>query len=244
MSNQENQNPQGAGPQGQPPYGGQPQQPMQGQAYANNAQAPYGQPGQQPYYAQPGQAYGQMPQQPQQPAKKKGGCLKAFLIALGVIVALSLLASIFGGGSESSSGSSSASSGKSESAQSSNSKAKDPNSLSVGDTLTLDNGLTVTVDKCKTVSSYGNSYVGIQVTYKNTGSDSASFNLLDWQGEDKDGALENADYTTFDNQLSSGDLKAGGKKTAWVYLPKGSKKAVYSANSFWSNEPDGTWKLK
>lgn len=133
--------------------------------------------------------------------------------------------------------------GSSDPSKTDSDETSDANKLSIGDTLTLEDGLKVTVNETKKVSQYGSSYVGIRVTYKNTGDATASYNFYDWKGEDKDGALEEPEYTSFDNELSSGDLKPGGKKTAWVYLPKASKKACYFSSTF-ADEPVGSWVLK
>lgn len=72
----------------------------------------------------------------------------------------------------------------------------------------------------------GKEYVRITVEIKNVSNDKKSYNTLDWQIEDEDGALESINLSgtgTDNNNIGSGELTAGGKKAGTLVfeVPKG-----------------------
>jgi hypothetical protein len=119
--------------------------------------------------------------------------------------------------------------------------------LAVGASIDLENGLSVSVDSVDaSLTNYdGSTVVGVNVTYTNNGSDSASYNEYDWKGEDANGAQE---YATFysgsagdkDGALNSGTLSAGGSKSGTLYFEDGTVKILYFG-SIMSNDATASW---
>ena len=199
------------------------------------------------------------------PAKPKGG--RGIAIAGTVLCAISLVVfmAMYGGAAASSGSDGHVESGSGstiESTDTANGAAKaddsakdgdnadatkvDASKLAIGDTYVGDNGLKVTVDKMKKVTpKYSNStYIAVHVVYKNTGDSKASYNVYEWNSEDKDGAVISVAGQTFlaDDALNSGELKPGGKTSGWVYFEKSAKKALYSSNVF--ADESAAWVLK
>ena len=151
--------------------------------------------------------------------------------------------------SEASASSSSASASSSSEAPKKEEKtekpAKDYSNLAVGETVTLDNGLSVTVNSVQPdITSYGDKkIVGVNVTYKNDGKDSQSFNPYDWKGEDANGAQRSTTfYMDATDELNSGKLSAGGSVTGNIYFEEGTVKVLYYSNMF-NDDAAAGWKL-
>ena len=73
--------------------------------------------------------------------------------------------------------------------------------------------------------SDGKEFIRANVEIKNISQDKKSYNILDWQVEDADGALESVSLTGTsldDGNLNSGELTAGGKKSGMLVfeIPK------------------------
>ncbi|MBR3226751.1 MAG: DUF4190 and DUF4352 domain-containing protein [Atopobiaceae bacterium] len=123
--------------------------------------------------------------------------------------------------------------------------AKDYSNLAVGETVALDNGLSVTVNSVEpNIATYGDKkIVGVNVTYKNDGKDSQSFNPYDWKGEDANGAQRSTTfYMDAKDELNSGKLSAGGSVTGNIYFEDGTVKVLYYSNMFNDSAAAG-WKL-
>ena len=124
--------------------------------------------------------------------------------------------------------------------------AKDYSNLAVGETVKLDNGLSVTVNSVEPdITSYGDKkIIGVNVTYKNDGKDSQSFNPYDWKGEDANGAQRSTTYyMDAKDELNSGKLSAGGSVTGNIYFEDGTVKVLYYSNMFNDSAAAG-WKIK
>lgn len=99
-----------------------------------------------------------------------------------------------------------------------------------GDTLTTDDGLALTATP---LTDRSKSYIGplkcADVSYRNTGAGTATFNIWDWKLQDPNGASRNISIGG-DNDLSSGELAPGGSVSGQVCFDvKGSS--------------DGSWTL-
>jgi flagellar hook assembly protein FlgD len=121
--------------------------------------------------------------------------------------------------------------------------------LAVGTSVSLDNGLSVSVDSVnKSLTNYdGSTVVGVQVTYTNNGSDSASYNLYDWKGEDSNGAQEDSVYysnstSSNEDDLQSGSLAVGGSKSGMLYFKDGTVKVLYFGTVV-SNDAAASWDI-
>lgn len=122
---------------------------------------------------------------------------------------------------------------------------KDYSHLAVGETVTLDNGLSVTVNSVDTslVNYDDSAIVGVTVTYVNNGSGNAPFNLLDWKGEDANGAQRMiAYYSESNNELGSGTLSAGGSVSGNIYFEGGTVRILYY-NSMLNDQATAGWNL-
>lgn len=119
----------------------------------------------------------------------------------------------------------------------------DYSSMKAGETVTLENGLSITVNSFShTTRSYSDEeLVCANITYVNDGDKSQSFNILDWQSENADGAQKSMEYNIGDDdQLESGKLKAGGTVTGNVYFEGDAVKVLYFS-SFWQDDSQIGW---
>lgn len=103
----------------------------------------------------------------------------------------------------------------------------------VGDTIAVDGKeiIVSNVQRDYSPSEYikasdGKEFIRVNVEIKNASDDKTSYNILEWQIEDADGALESVDIMgsgADSTSLSSGELTAGGKKngTLVFQVPKG-----------------------
>lgn len=118
--------------------------------------------------------------------------------------------------------------------------------LAPGTSVELEDGLVVSVDSVERglTNFDGSEVVGISVTYVNNGSETASYNVMDWKGEDASGAQEYSTYySEATDSLDSGTLAAGGTKSGMVYLEGSAVKALYFGNVL-SNEPTASWTIE
>lgn len=199
----------------QQPYPGQPG-PDQPNNYGQQ-QSPYTPPPQPPYA-------NQYPYPPQQPPKKKHGCLWAMLIAIGVIVVLIIFIAI------GSSGSSSSSTGDSGTASAAPAEktAKIGQSVNAGDIA-----VTVTAFKCGvTVKDFADTpikpqgqFCSLDVTFRNNGSDQVEVDDSDLSLHDAKGASyrTSSDTLVGDDSIFLKKVNPGNtlKGVAYFDVPKG-----------------------
>lgn len=120
--------------------------------------------------------------------------------------------------------------------------------MQIGKTATLDNGLEITVNEVEvfTPQYSDKAATRVNVTYVNNSNEKQSFNLFDWKAEDADGAER---LTTIvmgsENELGSGDLKAGGKTSGNIYFDGDDNvKVYYYSNMLLQKDSDVSWKLQ
>ncbi|PQM73372.1 DUF4352 domain-containing protein [Corynebacterium sp. J010B-136] len=175
---------------------------------------------------------------PQQPQKKKGGCMKWGAIIVGVLVVLGIIINIAGGDSEDADSASSSSNSEgagvaaadadtnedaaaeadTEEADAEEGEAQSPE-LAPGQTYTTSKGLDITINSVTTTSDvFGTSYVAAEVTYLNNGDDEASFGTTDWTIQTPAGVVSDASWAGIDGQLDSGKLTPGGTVTGTVFF--------------------------
>lgn len=190
--------------------------------------------------------------------KKKKGIVGKVVIGVVVLVVIAAVAGSMGGNKPTVADSSDAakqeqqdgtSSGGDQGAGESKQEEKSTENLAVGTAVDLGDGLTVSADSVETVSDYsGAQFLKVTLTYKNGSEKTVSYNSGDWKGEDANGAQENADFfvssdpNAANDQLSYGDLAAGGTKTGALYFKQGTVKLLYSGNVF-SKDIKASWKL-
>jgi hypothetical protein len=126
-------------------------------------------------------------------------------------------------------------------------EATGPLELKVGETASYTSGLNVTVTSAGRgpADMSGAPTYKIAVRYDNKGTDTASFNELDWQIEDSNGARTNNTAVLSENAptLGSGELAPGGSKIGDIYFTANGRvaKIVYSASLFSGEEARATW---
>ncbi|MGP5004452.1 DUF4352 domain-containing protein [Corynebacterium casei] len=224
------------------PYQGDPNQPQNGQAQPNQ------------YQQQPNGFAA-----PQQPQKKKGGCLKWGAIIIGVLIVLGIIGGALGGDSEdadttgSSNSSEDTGAGVGEADANKEAPAEEeapaaeeaqPAELAPGQTYTTSDNLEITVNSVTTASNALGTYIAANITYLNNGDEPASFNQFQWNLQTPAGVVSDSTITGFDDALGSGDLTPGGTVTGVVYFD-GSEPGEYLVTweptlSFSGDK--GTWK--
>ncbi|MBN9735768.1 MULTISPECIES: DUF4190 domain-containing protein [unclassified Pseudonocardia] len=118
-----------------------------------------------------------------------------------------------------------------------------PTSGAPGDTLTTRDGLELTTTPLRDRSDFMGPVRCTDVTYRNTGSGTASFNIWDWQLQDPDGVIRRISIGS-DNDLSSGQLAPGGTVSGQVCFDAkadatGTWTVIYEGGLFSSE--DLTW---
>lgn len=111
--------------------------------------------------------------------------------------------------------------------------------MAIGSSAVLDSGLSVTVDNVQTgLVNFDNTPVTCAtVTYKNEGQNAQAYNMLDWLGEDANGAQAAATfYSEAENELGSGTLVAGGSVSGNVYFDGDLAKVVFRPTSAQDSE--------
>lgn len=178
---------------------------------------------------------------PQQPQKKKGGCLKWGAIIIGVLVVLGIIGGALGGGSDDADTSSSSNSSEgadvavadadtnedaaaeagADEADAEEDEAQ-PSELTPGQTYTTSKGLDITVNSVSTATdALGDTYVSANVTYVNNGDEQESFDPFTWDLQTPAGVISDFSITGFDDALGNGDLTPGGTVTGTVYFEGG-----------------------
>lgn len=117
--------------------------------------------------------------------------------------------------------------------------------LVIGTTVNLPDGLSVTVDSVEPgLANYdGSAMTGIHVTYTNNGDDGASYNVIDWKGEDANGAQQSSGYySDGSDELSSGTLAKGGTVSGNVYF-KGDLARVLYFDNMLEKTATASWSL-
>lgn len=199
---------------------------------------------------------GQAGAPPQQPLKKKGGCLKFGLIALGVLIVLGVLATALGGGGSksdtasndtSSNDTATSDTGISDNTASTDTTAKKADSGSstlfpgrpdakkgdkernIGSSADL-SGYTVTVNAAgfqQEISQFEKKgYLVADVTIMNRDEKAQSYNSFEWKLVTPGGTIIDPTFTTED-QLGSGDLVKGGTVSGKLHWEVGATKGDY-----------------
>lgn len=115
--------------------------------------------------------------------------------------------------------------------------------LAVGSAVELEGGLSVSVDDVQAglVNYDGSTVMGVRVTYTNGGDGEASFNMLDWKGQDAQGVQQ---YTTYygdaEDALGSGTLAPGGIASGMLYFDGDLAKVLYYS-SLLSSSATASW---
>lgn len=115
--------------------------------------------------------------------------------------------------------------------------------LAVGSAVELEGGLSVSVDDVQAglVNYDGSTVTGVRVTYTNGGDGEASFNMLDWKGQDAQGVQQ---YTTYyddaEDALGSGTLAPGGTASGMLYFDGDLAKVLYYS-SLLSSSATASW---
>lgn len=94
----------------------------------------------------------------------------------------------------------------------------------------------------------GNEYVIVTVKIENKSEETVSYNTYDWKMLNDEGQLDETTYMSDVDDISSGDLAPGGKKTGKLIFeePKSSKTLVlhYYDNSLFDDESAFQFKLR
>lgn len=196
----------------QPPNNpqGNPGQNWQGQ----QAQGGYPQQG-----GYPPQGYQQQPQ-----PKKKFGCMKIGLIVLGVLILLAIIMAAVSGGDDDAPMVSSGDETSQESTEGGNTdsgvtfqgKTDQDTAATAGDTITKDGVATTSSPLSVETNPLGESQLCTTVTIKNDSDKQVSFNTLDWNLQNPNGASMMSTYSGSGPALSSGQLAPGGQTTGDV----------------------------
>lgn len=117
--------------------------------------------------------------------------------------------------------------------------------LAVGASVELSNGMTVSVDEVTPgLTNYdGTAMTGVRVTYTNNSDEKLSFNSYDWKGESANGVQgDNTYYSEATEELSFGDLSAGGTVSGYVYFEGDVLSILYYSSPF-ADKPAATWAI-
>ncbi|MDR1355339.1 MAG: DUF4352 domain-containing protein [Propionibacteriaceae bacterium] len=114
----------------------------------------------------------------------------------------------------------------------------------VGDVIAFD-GKEITVQRVErnwtakyVEPSAGKEYVKVSVYIENKSDTRVSFNTFDWEMQDGNGAIESTAWVSDDDNLGSGELAKGGKKSGSVIfeVPKDDANLIlHYSPAFWSN---------
>ena len=124
----------------------------------------------------------------------------------------------------------------------------DYSNMPIGQSVALQDGLTVAVvDAQEVTQSYSSKpLMRVTVSYVNNGSDSVSYNALDWKSENANGVERMMEiFAGSDgNSLDSGKLKPGGTITGNVYFENDATKVYYYSNGLFQDESAICWNLR
>src|SRR5699024_11643029 len=149
---------------------------------------------QQPYQGDPNQQPGERIVYVEK--MKKGGCMKWGAIIVGAIVLIAILATVFGGGDDSSSGSSNEGSsdtqagGETEQAGGETEQVEEGTDFALGETYTTRDGMDILVSSFGLASNPLGQNACAEVTYTNNGDEQASFRgYWDYKVQHPDGGI-------------------------------------------------------
>lgn len=181
----------------------------------------------QPGYPQPGypqQGYSQQVLHVDPPKKKRGGCMKVGLIALGVLVALGVIIGASGGGDDpatvTSDGASSEASNDVADADSASSgipfmgKTDRDTGAVAGETITRDDiAITATPLEAFPSNGYSEAQLCTTVTFQNNSDSQESFGSYDWSMQDPNGTSRSSSFMNPSSapDLSMGEVAPGGQ---------------------------------
>ena len=124
----------------------------------------------------------------------------------------------------------------------------DYSNMPIGQSVSLQNGLTVTVvDAQEVKQTYSDEMLMmVTVSYVNNGSDSVSYNALDWKSVNANGVerMEKIFGGDSGNRLDSGKLKPGGNITGSVYFEGDATKVYYYSNGLFQSESQICWNIR
>jgi hypothetical protein len=124
-----------------------------------------------------------------------------------------------------------------------------PLSLKIGEAAKY-SGLTVTVTAAKPGPKdfAGKATYMVSVSYKNAGTEAASFNEMDWKLEDAGGARsqDTAILSSSPKTLGFGEIAPGGSKSGTMYFGVSTKtvKVIYEPSFLSSEENLAAWNVK
>lgn len=168
--------------------------------------------------------YPQQGYQPQPPPKKKGGCMKVGLIVLGILIVLVIIIAAISSSDDSptvspgenSSQGTGGESGEGDEGVPFQGKTDRDTSANAGDTITEDGVATTTSPLTTETNALGDTLLCTTVTIENGSDEQASFNTLDWNLQNPNGASTSVSFGGSGEDLSSGQLAPGGQTTGDV----------------------------
>lgn len=185
---------------------------------------PQGNPGQNWQGQQPQGGYPQQGYQQQPPPKKKFGCMKIGLIILGVLILLAIIMTAVSGGDDEGPTVSSSDESSQDSTDGTDvdsgvtfqGKTDKDTAANAGDTITKDGVATVSSPLTVETNPLGESQLCTTVTIKNDSDEQVSFNTLDWNLQNPNGASMMSTFGGSGAALSSGQLAPGGQTSGDV----------------------------
>ncbi|VEH71766.1 Telomeric repeat-binding factor 2 [Corynebacterium segmentosum] len=159
---------------------------------------------------------------PQQPQKKKRGCMKWGFIIIGVLILIMIISAIFSSDETDNSSSSDDSSNSAASNEDGNQEApakEDSTEFAPGETYSTKDGLEMTINGMHFATDvFDDTYLAAEVTYVNNSDDEKSFNPIDWSVQTPSGVVADYDINGFDDSLHAGKLTPGGTVTGTLYF--------------------------
>ena len=122
---------------------------------------------------------------------------------------------------------------------------KDKMNLAIGETSNFKDGLSVVVtDVQRGLVNFDDSpVIAVSVTITNTGSEAQSFNELDWEGEDPNGARRSTTYySEAVDKLNSGSLAPNGTVSGVLYFEGDVVRVIYT-DSIWDDDSVSAWNI-
>ncbi len=117
--------------------------------------------------------------------------------------------------------------------------------LTIGESASLNNGLVVTVNSVQTgLTNYdGASLIGVNVIYRNDSTNTMSYNVYSWKGEDTNGAQrDRVYYSEGSDDLTYGDIPPGGTASGNIYFENNVVKIIFDEDAL-SNVSSVSWLL-
>lgn len=193
---------------------------------------------------------GQAPPPPVPPVqKKKGGCLKFGLIALGVLLVLGIIGGVLAASAGKKAVDNIEASSRNKAVDPSNPDSqKEDQNVAIGDSVEL-SGYTTTVKSAvfqPEVSEFEKGgYVVAEVTIANRDTKSQAYNPFDFKLQTPEGQVVDPSFSSIDGQLHAGDLIKGGSVTGKIVWQVGATKGdffvIYKPDPF--DAARGLWKV-